>query len=145
MLIIIINCIISILCAACKWIAENKWHNAQRFIMPLILAFGISYNSHIWWLGVFSLLNIVDIVEGYGVNSWMRKLLGDAGAQGMWMVGAGFLTGIICCFLGHLPWLFFILWCIVCGIIGATLRGENNNWVAPLKGVLLSLIVWFVY
>ena len=145
MLNIIINSILSLLCAVCKWDGELYWHDAQRFIMPLVMAFGVSFNSHIWWLGIVVPLNIADLVEGYGVNSWMRKLLGDAGAQGMWMFGAAFLSGIILCFLHHLPWLFFIPWCIVCGIIGATLRKTDNEIVAPFKGLLLSLFIWFIH
>ena len=144
---LLINLLISISCALCKWIGERFWHDAERFIIPPILVFGIWYHTHIWWLGLPSLLMIGDLVEGYGVNSWMRKLLGDSGAQGMWMFGACFLAGIIPQCTGRLPWHwgFFMGWCVLAGVIGATLRGEDNNWVAPLKGIWMSMLIWFIH
>jgi len=147
MLSLLIKVLISLSCAFCKWLGERFWHDAERFIIPPILVFGIYYQTHIWWLGLPSLLMVADLVEGYGVKSWLKKLLGDAGAQGMWMFMACFLAGIACQVTGHLPWHwgFFLGWCVLAGVMGATLRGENNNWVAPLKGIWMSLLIWFIH
>ena len=142
---ILINLIVNVLCGLLKWVSERFWHNAQRFIMPLLIVFLISFNSHIWWLGLPSLIMIAGLLQGYGEKSLLYKLLGDAGAQGMWMFLVCFLAGIFPASTNHLSLFFFIPWVIVAGIIGATCRAGNNNILAPLRGIIIGLIVWFIH
>lgn len=139
-----INLIVIILCAGCKLIGELWWHNAQRFIMPLILAADIFYSTHVWYLGLSTLLVIADITQGYGPKSWMYKLLGDAGARGMWLFLAAFLIGIGPFLTHHLSWFIYIPYCILAGILGATTRNLWNVIIAPIAGAWLGLIVFIV-
>lgn len=132
------------LCAGLKFIGEAFWHNAQRFIMPLVLAAGISYCSHTWWLGLGALLVIADITQGYGPKSWLYKWLGDAGARGMWLFMAAVLIGIVPCLTHHLMPFIYVLWAIGAGILGATTRNLWNVIIAPITGAWLGLIVFMV-
>ncbi len=140
----VVNIIVFVLCGLCKFIGELLWHDAQRFIMPLLLVLAIGYDSHVWWLGIPSLLMIGIIVEGYGPKSWLRRYLGDAGAQGMWMFMACVLAGLIPAILNHLSVWFYIPWCILAGVLGSTTRALNNKIWSWIKGLWIGLIVFFV-
>ncbi len=142
---ILISLIIVALCSFCKFIGEIYWHNSQRFIMPLLIVFGISYNSGVWWLGIPSLLMIADIIEGYGQKSWLKKYLGDAGAQGMWMFMACVLAGLFSVCLGYVSLWLYIPWCILAGVLGATTRALNNKFWSWIKGAWIGLIVLFIH
>lgn len=140
-----IHLIVVAICAGCKLIGELWWHNAQRFIMPLILAADIYYSTHIWWLGLSTLLVIADITQGYGPKSWMYKYLSDAGARGMWLFLAALLVGIGPAISGHLSLLIYVPYCILAGVLGATTRNLWNIVIAPIVGSWLGLIVFFVH
>lgn len=146
MLLLLLKISIDLFCGFCKYIGELYFHDVERYIIPPMIVLGIYLDTHIWWLGIPSLLMIGDLVEGYGVNSWMCKLLGDAGAQGMWMFGACFLAGIAPLLTNHLiwDWKFFVGWCVLAGVMGATTRNLNNKVVSGFKGIWMGLIIFFV-
>ena len=52
-------------CAVCKLIGELWWHNAQRFIMPVILAVGLCIALKSFWLGLLCLPMIAPLCMGY--------------------------------------------------------------------------------
>ena len=133
-----------ILCAICKLVGELWWHNAQRFIMPLILGIGISLVSHVWWLGLTVLPVIGVIVEGYGDKSWFKHIFGDASARGMWLFLICMVVGLGSVITHHLSLWFYIPWCLLGGIWGATTRVLNNKIIAPITGALIGSIIWFI-
>lgn len=132
-------------CAGLKFIGEIFWHNAQRFIMPIVLGIGISIASLVWWLGFTTLPIIADITQGYGPKSWMYKLLGDAGARGMWLFLAALIAGIGPFLTHHLDWYLYAPYAIGAGILGATTRGLWNMIIAPITGAWIGCIVFIVH
>lgn len=134
-----------IFCAICKLIGELWWHNAQRFIMPIGLALDIWYSTHVWYLGLSTLLVIADITQGYGPKSWIYKLLGDAGARGMWLFLAAFFIGVGPVITHHLSLLVYIPYCLVAGVFGATTRNLWNVIIAPVAGAWLGAVVIFIH
>lgn len=140
-----INLAVLILCAVCKFVGELWWHNAQRFIMPLIIAGDIYYSTHIWYLGLSTLLVIADITQGYGPKSWLYKLLGDAGARGMWLFMAAVFIGIGPCLTHHLSWAVYTPYCVLAGVLGATTRNLWNKIIAPITGAWLASITFFIH
>ena len=141
---ILIKLTVDILCGLCKWISERWWHNAQRFIMPLLLVGSISYETHIWWMGLPTIGIIAVILQGYGLNSWLGKELNLAGAQGMWMFLICVIAGIVPALFGHLPWQIYIPWCILGGVVGGLTHNADNNLWSWVKGLLIGSVVWFV-
>lgn len=140
MTILTIKIAVEILCAVCKLIGELWWHNAQRFIMPVILGIGISIQTHLWWLGLTVLMAIGPICLGY-------KDFGpsDGFDRGMWLFLIIMSAGLGCLLTGHLAWYLYAPWCIVGGIWGATTRRLLNIVIAPITGLLIGALIWFVH
>ena len=126
-------------CAVCKLIGELCWHDAQRYIMPIIIGIGISIVTGVWWLGFCALPTIGPIDLGY-------KTFGssDGFNRGMWLFLILAVLGLPFALLHHLSWWFYVPWCIVGGIWGATTRGLWNVLIAPITGLLIGLIIFFV-
>lgn len=140
-----IKFIIIALCAFLKFIGEIFWHDAQRFIMPLIIGVGISFISQTWWLGFTSLIMIVALVEGYGSNSPLYKSLGDASARGMWLFLVCVFTGLGAFIFHHLSWYFYIPYTIIGGVLGSTLRNLNNEITSWISGAWIGVIVLLIH
>lgn len=127
------------ICAVCKWIGEVSWHNAQRFILPVILGIGISLVTHTWWLGLTTLPSIGAICLGYRTFN-----LGDAGDRGMWLFLIAVILGAGPLLTGHIYWFLYVPWCVICGVWGSTTRNLWNAIIAPISGALLGSIIFLV-
>lgn len=136
------------ICAGCKLIGELWWHNAQRFIMPVVLGIAIAIVSHTWWLGLTVLPSIGIICLGYKDFG-----LGDAGDRGMWLFLIAVLIGLGPLLAYHtvdhvhihfLKWYFYVPYCLVAGIWGATTRNLNNLIIAPISGAWLGVIIFLI-
>lgn len=130
-----------VLCAVLKLIGELWWHNAQRFILPVVLGMGESMGLWVscWWIGFTALPAIGPITLGY-----KDFKLGDAGDRGMWLFLIALTIGAGPFFIHHLPWYFYVPYCIIAGIWGATTRNLKNVIIAPLSGALLGAIVFLI-
>lgn len=128
-----------ILCVICKLIGELFWHNAQRFIMPVAIGIGVSFISGIWWLGSCSLLMIAPIVLGY-------KDYGPSNGfdRGAWLFVICLVAGLPLVLFHHLPWIFFVPWCVTAGVWGALTRNLWNVIISPVTGALIGLMIFFV-
>lgn len=134
-----IQCLVILICAILKLIGELWQHNAQRFIMPIVLGVGISLVTHVWWLGFMTLIAIGPITLGYKVFN-----LGDAGNRGMWLFLIALVIGVGPCSTHHLAWYFYMPYTIVAGIWGATTRNLWNVVIAPISGALLASVILFI-
>lgn len=136
----IVNLIVLISGAICKTIGELWWHNAQRFILPVIYSGAVSYNSHTWWLGLTTLPMIAPLVMGY-------KAYGpsDGFDRGMWLFLITVVSGLGPVLTHHLSWLIYIPICILSGIWGATTRQLWNVLIAPVSGVIILAHILFIH
>lgn len=131
---------LTVLCALLKWVAERWWHNAQRYIIPVLVGAVIFLDLHYKLCAVTPLLSIGVIVLGY-------KFYGksDFWDRFFWLMDAEVFLWLGCLVLNHLAWQVYVPAVIICGIWGAFTRAQNNNWVAPLSGLLWGVVYFFVH
>ncbi len=139
-----VDFLVIILCAVLFFVGGKWWHDARRFILPPILGLGISIVSHTWWLGLTTLPLIGILCLGYGPNSPLFKILGDAGARGMYMFLSAWVIGLGPVLTGHLELYYYAPYIIIAGILGATLRNLNEIIGDLLFGAYLSAIILLV-
>ena len=127
-------------CAICKLIGELWWHNAQRFIMPVIIAVGVSLVSHVWWLGLTCLPMIAPLCLGYDdYGKWS-----DGFNRAMWLGMILVTAGLGCAIAGYILWFSYIPWCILGFVWGGISRAWNNKIVAPITGLLIGSLILLV-
>ena len=128
------------LCSVCKMIGELSWHNAQRFIMPLILAVGICIVLHSFWLGFLCLPMIGPICLGY--KDYGKS---DGFARAMWLFMICVLAGVGLLISGHLAWYLYAPYCILGAVWGGVTRAWWNVIIAPLSGALIGSLIFIVH
>ena len=138
--LLIVKISIEVIGAICKLIGELAWHNAQRFIMPICYAIAVSIVSHTWYLGFLVLPMIGPLCLGY-------KDFGssDGFGRGMWLFLIGLTAGLGPVLTHHLSWFVFVPFCVICGVWGATTRALWNVLIAPISGLLIVSMIWFIH
>lgn len=130
--------------SALYFIGGEWWHNARRYILPIALMSSLACITN----NLFVLISIVPLSAwltiGYGEKSLLNKYLGDAGARGIYLSISCLIIGSTMMITGHLVWILFILYCLVAGILGGTLRNAPI-WIGdPIFGLALSSILFLV-
>lgn len=136
----LIKIMVEILSIILKTIGETVWHDAQRFILPIIYSGAVSYDSSCWWLGLTTLPMIVPIDLGYKDYGKI-----DSVARALWLFVICIVAGMIPAITGHLSWLVYVPYCIVGGFIGTLTRNINNKLEAPIVGFWISFPIWFIH
>lgn len=142
---ICLKLLIIIICAVLNVIGGYSWHNARRFIMPIIISVTVSISVHLWWLGLTCLPAIAPICLGYGEKSLLWKYFNDALARFVWMALVSIFLCIGAVLTGHLIWYMALIYIIFNGIIGTTLRKINQLFGDAIFGISLSSIVFIVH
>ena len=138
---LLIQLIVISLCAVCKLIGETVWHNAQRFILPVVLGIGISYITGTWWLGLTILPIMAPISLGYDdYGKWS-----DGFDRAMWMFMICVVAGLGCVIAQHLFWLWYGCYCVAGAIWGGVTRKWWNVIISPISGVLIGSIIFLVH
>lgn len=138
--LLIVKLIVISLCAGCKLIGELWWHNAQRFIMPVIIAIGVSIVTHTWWLGATCLPMIGVICLGYKDYGPSNGL--DRGA---WMAVICAVAGLGSLIAGHLAWYYYFPYFVLGGAWGSVTRNWWNVIIAPISGFIIGSIIFLVH
>lgn len=125
--------------AICKLVGELWWHNAQRYVFPVILGIGVSLVSHTWWLGITILPSIGPLCLGY-------KTYGssDGFDRAVWLMLIAAAIGLGPILTGHLSLFVYIPYCILSAVWGGVTRAWWNVIIAPISGMLLASIIFFV-
>lgn len=131
---------ISVLSCVLKLIGELWWHNAQRYILPLLYSIGVSYLAHCWWLGLTTLPMIAPLDLGY-----KRYGQNDRVARALWLFVITVTAGLVPTILGYESWWAYVPICVVSGFIGTGVRNINNIIGAPLNGLTISFHIWFIH
>lgn len=133
------------LMATLNWIGGSFWHNARRYIMPVIYAAMVSVATMVWWVGITTLPTIGLLTIGYGEKSPLRHVFGDAWARFVWMALAclGFSLGPI--LTGHLLWWLVFPYAIGAGTLGITLRNIPEVVGDLLFGAWFGSILIFIH
>jgi hypothetical protein len=127
-------------CAACKLIGELFYHNAQRFIMPIILAIGICIVLHSFYLGFLVLPMIAPLCMGY--NDYGPS---DGFDRAVWLLLICVAAGIGLALTGHLSWWLYVPWCILGAVWGGVTRMWWNVIIAPISGAYIGLLIFLVH
>ena len=107
---IFIKIIISFICGVLGAWGGYNFLPARRFILPVVLGFGVSVVTHIWWSGVLVFPLCGTLCIGYAnTGKWWR---------GMWAFIQAVTAGVGLLLTGHLAWYFYILYCILAGVLG---------------------------
>jgi hypothetical protein len=138
--LLIVKLTVLSLCAVLKLIGELWWHDAQRFILPVVLGLGVSIITGVWWLGLCVLPVIAPIDLGY-------KDYGPSNGfdRGAWLFFICLVAGLACAVFHHLSWWFYVPWCIVSGVWGGVTRSWWNVIIAPVSGALIGLLAFLVH
>ena len=136
----IVKIIVLISCAACKLIGDLCWHNAQRYIMPVIIMIGIDLILHSWWLGALSLPLIGALVMGY-------KDYGpsDGFDRAVWLMLIVLAEGLGLAIAHHLSWFLYVPWVILAAVWGGVTRAWWNVIIAPISGLIIGVIVFLIH
>lgn len=140
MSLLLIKIVVEICCAVCKLVGELWWHNAQRFIMPIILGIGVSVITHVWWLGftVFPSIGVICLgYKDYGKS--------DGFDRGAWLAVICAVIGLGCVIFNHLAWYLYIPYIVLGGIWGGVTRNWWNVIIAPISGLIIGSMIWFVH
>ena len=112
-------------CVVLKLIGELWWHNAQRYILPVIFSAAPMIGALV--LGY----------KDYGKN--------DAVARALWLFVICVVASLGPTILGYISWFFFVPYIIASGFVGTTTRNINNLIGAPLNGLTIGLPILFVH
>ena len=138
-LILAIKLIVLASCATCKLVGELWWHNAQRFIMPVVLGAGVSLVSHCWWLGLTVLPCIAPLCLGY--KTYGKS---DGFDRAVWLMLVAAAAGLGSAVSGHLSWFLYLPWCVIAAVWGGVTRMWLNLIIAPISGLIIGSLVLMV-
>lgn len=138
--LLIVKLTVLSLCAGCKLIGELWWHNAQRYIMPVVIAAGVCLVLHSFWLGLLVLPMIAPLCFGY-------KTYGNSDGfnRAVWLMAICLFNGLGLTITHHVSWFIFIPWVILSAVWGGTTRNLLNIIIAPISGAIIGIIVFFVH
>ena len=139
--LLIVKLIVIGSCAGLKLIGELFWHDAQRWILPAILGIGVSIVTHTWWLGilVYPCCGTLDLgYDDYG--KWS-----DGFDRAMWLGLICVVAGLACLIFHHLFWLWYTLYCLAGFIWGGISRKWWNVIIAPISGLIIGSMIFFVH
>ncbi len=136
---------IILVCSALFWIGGKKWHNARRFIMPLILALYFAIKCKVWWLlpGIW-LPMVAFLCLGYGDNSPLRHIFGDGWGRGVWglLVACGASLGLTVG--GFLPIYWYIAYLALNFTLENALKKLPQDLGDPIIGAGLASLVFLI-
>lgn len=127
------------LCMGLKIIGELWWHNAQRFIMPIIITAGIFYITHSWY-SLTALPMIGALVLGY--KDYGKT---DSVARALWLFVICVVAWLGQVITGHLAWFIYVPYIIGAGWVGTLTRNINNLIGAPINGFWIGLPILFIH
>jgi hypothetical protein len=119
------------------------WHNARRFLMPLVLTAACWFITHsLWSLSV--LASILPLCMGYGEDSPLNHLFGNGGGRSVW----GFLVALMAScalFLNHfMPLWGFLGYLVINSILENTLKDLSQEIGDLICGLGLSSFLFLL-
>jgi len=126
---LLIKLLIDLSCGALNAWGGYSWHNARRYLMPLLLAISASVITHVWWVGFMLLPAMGTLCIGYSKD-------GNFG-RALWIGLQCFVLGLGLFFTHHLAWYFYAPYVI----FGCVLGGMYRNWQQVLGDIVTGC--WF--
>lgn len=140
---IISQILVVIGCGALNSWGGYSWHNARRYLMPILLGgesglLAWEKKKQDWWVGLLILPVIGTLCLGY-------KNFGDGNfSRACWLFVQALVIGLGLTITGHLFWGVYLGYIVGAGILG----GLYKDWWQPLgdflAGCYLGLIILFM-
>lgn len=144
MLGVIIKIVVDLLCGALNAIGGYSWHNARRYIMPVLLggeAALIAWENkkQDWWAGLLVLPVIGTLCLGY-------KNFGNGNlSRALWLFVQAVVIGLGLTITGHLAWAVYIPYIVFAGVLGGIYKNWQQVWGDMIAGIYLGSIVYFIH
>ena len=140
----IINLITCLICGCLFSWGGYNWHNARRFMFPLVIAIVCAFNIHSY-LGLLPLSSIPFLCLGYGEKSPIRHIFGDVWGRAIWagLVSISISVGLLV--IGHLAWYLFIPYIVLCSLLESSLRNINQVLSDFVFGLAFASIVFLIH
>lgn len=135
--------IIVLACSALFWWGGFSWHNARRFILPVVISSSLAFFSHSWW-GLTALASIGVFCLGYGEKSPMRHIFGNGWGRGAWGLLAAIALSVGLFLTGHIHWYFFVPYLALNFTLENALKNINQLIGDPIIGAGFASILFIV-
>ena len=139
-----IKILVDLLCGVLNAIGGYSWHNARRYIMPVLLAgeagvIAWEKKKSDWWAGLLVLPVIGTLVLGYknfGTGNLSRAL---------WLFLQAVVIGLGLTLTGHLSWFIYLPYIIGAGILGGLYRNWQQVLGDMVAGTYLGSVVYCIH
>ena len=134
--------IVDLLCGVLNAIGGYCWHNARRYIMPILLGGEAGLiiwekKKKDWWAGLLILPVIGTLCLGYfSGKNWGR---------GLWLFLQTLVIGLGLTITGHIFWFIYIPYIVLAGVLGGIYKNWNQILGDAIAGVYLGSILFFIH
>lgn len=135
---------IMFICAGLFFWGGFSWHNARRFIMPLVLAIaGWFISKDAWSLTMLSTSGFFCL--GYGDKSPFRHIFGNGWGRGVWglLASIGLSLGLF--LTGHIYVYWMVLYLVSNFCLENFLKNLNQKIGDPLIGLGFSCVLLLIH
>lgn len=140
---IAIKLIVLVVAAGLFWVGGAYWHNARRFIMPVVLSGFCLLTTHI--LMSLTMLSTIGIFcLGYGEKSPLRHIFGNGWGRGVWGLLAAICLSIGLFLTGHIWVVWMALYLALNFILENALKDIPQVIGDPIIGLGFASIVMIV-
>lgn len=141
----ILKLIVMAICSILFWWGGYNFHNARRFILPIVLTSFCIFLTNWDWRLLFMLSVIGAFCLGYGEKSPLRHVFGDGWGRGIW----GILVAIclsLPLFLTHHLLIYFFLPYLALNFTLENALKKLPQWLGdPIIGLGFSLILLLIH
>lgn len=138
---IAIKIFVMFICAVLFWWGGYSWHNARRFIMPVILTVSALLLTHFDWWTLTMLATIGVFCLGYGDKSPLRHIFGPGWGRGVWGLLAGLTLSLGLFLTGQVAVGWFVIYLGMSFTLENALKNINQKIGDPLIGIGFASIL----
>lgn len=140
-----VKILITLICSALFWWGGFNYHNARRFIMPLILTASCFILTHFCLLALTQSVSIGALCLGYGDKSPLRHVFGDGWGRGIWGLIVGACLSLALFLSGSLAWYFFAFYLALNFTLENALKKLPQSIGDPVIGAGFASIVFLIH
>jgi len=135
---------LTLILSACFWWGGKRWHNARRFIMPIILSIFCAW-GRAWWLFPAICVPMAGMLTlGYGDKSPLRRIFGDGWGRGVWGLLVALAASLGLFIGGFLPIYWFIGYLALNFTLENALKKLPQDIGDPLIGLGFASLVFLI-
>jgi len=136
-MLLIAKLIIDAICGVLNAIGGYCWLAARRYIMPCMIAIGVSLQSGTWWLGFTVLPVMGTLCLGYFGKGFLGR--------GLWLFVQAVVIAAGSTITNHLMWYFALPYVIGAFLLGGLLYDIEQFVGDFIFGCWLSIIIFLLH